>query len=100
MQTSEEILLEVCGTNKFSFHNIEGNQRDEEDIIFAMEEYAKQQTIDFGRWLLKHVDIKTDFEGYWTYEIYEEGSPIGFFDTSEVFDYYLKQTNGINTSKG
>ena len=42
MKTAEQIIEEQCGTRKFRFHDVEGSEKSEFDVICAMEEYGKQ----------------------------------------------------------
>jgi len=79
MQTKEEVLAEL-----FPYDPI---QRDKELIMNAMQEYANQQCIDFGRWLLKHANINLDNELSISWIMSIKGKST-LLDTNKIFEIY------------
>lgn len=68
MKTAEQILEEQCGTRKFRFHDVEGFERSEFDVIYAMEEYGKQcynQALEDALNNVDLVDEGVDGESYY-----------------------------------
>lgn len=55
MKTKEDILKEQNITGKCKFYNSDLVEMDREDIKYAMNEYALELCIEFGKWL-KHLD--------------------------------------------
>lgn len=58
------------------------------DIEEAMQVYANQQSIDFGRWLLAETEIVLDKNGAWLWNYCDKD-----LNTSELFDIYIKENS-------
>ena len=80
METTVEIL-------KNNFANIICG----EDVLEAAEKSMKQQSIDFGRWLLANCDIILDGDGAWIWEFLGVA-----YNTEEIFEIYLKENDPNN----
>ena len=81
MQSKEEILAINCGHSKLT----EGDKIRLPWALNAMQEFANQQSIDFGRELLKHADITMDGEGMFEWALYEGNVPIKY-STEEMYN--------------
>lgn len=85
MQIKEEILDSYLDRPI----NTEGTNLSDVDILKCMEEYAKQQAIQFGRELLKHADITLDSESVFEWALYEGNTPIKH-STEEMYNKLMK----------
>ena len=73
MQTKQEVLNDLIKNGKYTEHCVEAPLY---EVLEAMEEYAKQKAIDFGRKLLKHAEICLNGEDFeWAF--YEEETLVG-----------------------
>lgn len=73
---SKGITKATCYTDSNRNYYVDG-------LSELMEEYAKQQSIQFGRWILKHAETHCDSEGNFCYKWGEK--EMNTLDLYEVF---------------